>query len=266
MDNEKQETKDQKKEKPLHELLTSSLVDIYVGQESTHWTIHERLLTYHSPYFSSILYADDKKEEKKARGNKSYGLPDEDDYPFELLVGWLYSKSIRPPKTEKELGPLLELYLLSEKFEMEKLGLEVVDVVREFYHTTSTYPSLRRIQYIYTETDEDNEMREMLVSSIARQLTTADKIPAHWASALKRNGQLAVDIIRSIQQWHIEERSIPDVRDGSQNRGRQANGGIFSAVERVADSQATHETIDTNLGVESINSGQSEAPKSDGEE
>ena len=247
------------------------MVDIYVGQESTHWTIHERLLTYHSPFFSSIFYADDKKEEKKSRGNKSYGLPDEDDYPFELMVGWLYAKSIRPPKDEKEIGPLLELYLLSEKFEMKKLSLDVVDVVREFYHSTSTYPGLRRVQFIYSETDEDNEMREMMVSSIARQLTTGDKIPVHWAQALKRNGQLAVDIIRSIQQWNIEERSIPDVRDGSQSRGRQANGGIFSAIERAAESeetQETHETVDGNLGVESINSGQSDGPnvKTEGDE
>jgi len=270
MDNEKQDNKEQKKEKPLHELLTSSLVDIYVGQESTHWTLHERLLTYHSPFFASIFYGDDKKEEAKRRGNKSYGLPDEDDYPFELLVGWLYSKSIRAPETEKDIGPLLELYLISEKFEMKKLGLAVVDLVREFYHNTSTYPGLRRVQYIYNETDEDNEMREMMVSSIARQLTTSDKIPAHWASALKRNGQLGVDIIRSIQQWHIEERSIPDVREGSQARGRMANGGIFSAIDRTNDSKDSHATLDTNMGVESINSEKDENEasniKSEGDE
>lgn len=185
-----------------------------------------------------------------------------------MLVGWLYAKSLRPLKSEKDIGPLLELYLLSEKLEMKKLSSDVVEAVREFYHNTSTYPGLRRVQYIYSETDEDNDMREMMVSSIARQLTTSDMIPAHWASALKRNGQLAVDIIRAIQQWHIEERSIPDVRDFSQNRGRKANGGIFSAVERVDDSQETHETVDTNMGVESLNSGQSDVPnvKSDGEE
>lgn len=247
-------------------LLTSSLVDIYVGPESTHWSIHERLLCYHSPFFSSIFYADDKTEEKKNRGNKSYGLPDEDDYTFELLVGWLYARSIRPPKTEKDIGPLLDLYLLSEKFEMKKLGLDVVELVRDWYHSSSTYPGLRRVQYIYAETDEDNEMREMMVSSIARQLTTSDKIPAHWASALQRNGQLAVDIIRSIQQWHIEERSIPDVRDGSQSRGRQTNGGIFSAIEHGGGDSV--ETADTNLGAESLNSGASDVPnvKSDAEE
>jgi len=245
-------------------------VDIYVGPDSTHWTIHERLLTYHSPFFSEIFYADDKQEEKKKRGNKSYGLPDEDDYPFELLVGWLYSRSIRPPKDEKDIGPLLDLYLLSEKFQMKKLGLDIVELARDFYHSTSTYPGLRRVQYVYAETDEDNEMREMMVSSIARQLTTSEKIPVHWATALQRNGQLAVDIIRAIQQWHIEERSIPDARDGSRVRGRQANGlGTFSAVERVGESVETLGTeVDTNLGIESLHSGTSDGQlvKSDAEE
>ena len=234
--------------------MTSSIVDIYVGAESTHWPLHERLLCYHSPFFRSIFYADDKTPDKKRQRDKSYGLPEEDDYPFELLVGWLYSKALRSPKQEKDIGPLLDLYLLSEKFQMEKLSSDVVEAVRDYYYTTSTYPGLRRVQYIYAETDEDNEMREMMVSSIARQLTTTDKIPAHWAKALQRNGQLAVDIIRSIQQWHLEERSIPDMRDGSYQRGRTEHGG-FSAVEREGgESMETGETFDTDHGVESINS------------
>ncbi|EXJ69987.1 uncharacterized protein A1O5_07060 [Cladophialophora psammophila CBS 110553] len=255
-------------EKPLHELLTSSLVDICVGQDSTRWSLHERLLCYHSPFFSSIFYGDAKNEEKTPREKKTYNLPEEDDYPFELLVGWLYSKSLHTPKTEKDIGPLLDLYLLSEKLQIKQLSIDAVEAVREYYHSTSTYPGLRRVQYIYAETEEDNEMREMMVSSVARQLTIGDKIPAHWATALKRNGQLAVDIIRAIQQWHIEERSIPDVRDGSRIRGRLLNGGAFSAVERVGNSRETDDTIDTNMGVESLNSGPSDAPnvKSDAEE
>ena len=231
---------------------------MYIGPESTHWTIHERLLTYHSPILASTFYGDDDNEPSgiQKRGNKSYGLPEEDDLTFELFVSWLYSRTLQPPKVEKDIGPLLDLYLLSEKLQIERLSLEIVELVREYYHSTSTYPGLRRVQYIYAETDEDNAMREMMVSSIARQLTTGDKIPLHWATALKRNGQLAVDIIRSIQQWHIEERSIPDVRDGSQARGRTSNGGAFSAVVREGDSldTTTAETIDTNLGVESVQS------------
>jgi len=253
-----------KKEKPLNELLTSKMVDIYVGQESTHWPLHERLLTYHSPFFANIFY----KEQEGSR-DKSYGLPDEDDYPFELLVGWLYSRAIRAPKEEKDIGPLLDLYLLADKFEMVKLADDVVDTVREFYYHTGTYPGLRRVQYIYAETSEDNTMREMMVNSIARLLTTSSKIPVHWAKALQRNGQLAVDIIRSIQLWHIDDKSIPDARDTSSERGRKDlkdNLG-FSEVVNQDDrgesigTTATMDTEDRNMGIESVNTA-SEASES----
>jgi hypothetical protein len=223
-------------------LMTHSIVDVYVGSKSTHWPIHEKLLCYHSPFFASIFY--DKKANTRPGSSKSYGLPDEDDLPFELLVGWLYSGAIKPPPEEKDVGPLLDLYLLADKFEMQKLADDVVNTVREFYHSTGTYPGLRRVQYIYSNTDDDNMMREMMVGSIARYLTLGDTIPNHWAKALQRNGQLALDIIRSIQEWHLESRSVPDARDASADRGRLANGA-FSAVEERPKSQETHDTTGT---------------------
>ena len=111
------------------------------------------------------------------------------------------------------------------------------------------------MQHIYSNTNDDNQMREMMVGAVAKLLTTSAKIPAHWASALQRNGQLAVDIIRSIQQWKIEERSIPDARDRSSSRGRSAKHG-FSAVEREGtESIETEKTGTTSdLGVKSIGS------------
>lgn len=257
MDNETSAQEMERNEKPLNELLTTAMVNIYVGPENTHWYIHERLLCYYSPFFSEIFYADDKHEEKsKAQRNKAYGLPDEEDLAFEMLVGWLYSRDIKVPREEKDLSPLLDLYLLSEKLQMERLSHELVEAVSHFYFQTHSYPSLRRVQYVYTNTEEDNEMREMMVGSIAKLLTTSDKIPAHWASALQRNGQLAVDIIRSIQQWKIEEKTIPDARDRSASRGRSDKNG-FSAVERSGtDSMETTGKTDgtSNMGVESVNS------------
>lgn len=214
-------------EKPLHTLLTSSLVDIYVGPESTHWTLHEKLLCHYSSFFASKFYT----KNKPSSSSRSFGLPDEDDNAFELLVGWLYSRALRYPEEEKDIGPLLELYLMSEKFEIRKLSDDVVETVRAFYHNNEAYPGLRRVQYIYANTQEDNPMREMMVGSIARYLTLNESIPAHWESALKRNGQLAVDIIRSIQRWHLEGDSVPDARDASLERGREMNAVGFSEVE-----------------------------------
>jgi len=256
MDNENSAQAHQRKEKPLNELLTSSMVHIYVGQENTHWYLHERLLCYYSPFFADIFYANDNNSDKQnARRNKAYGLPDEEDLAFEMLVGWLYSRNMKVPTEEKDVGPLLDLYLLSEKLQMEQLSAELVEAVSDFYYHSQTYPSLRRVQHIYANTDDDNEMREMMVGAVAKLLTTSDKIPAHWVSALQRNGQLAVDIIRSIQQWKLEEKTIPDARDRSSSRGRSHKDG-FSAIDRNgADSMETEKTGTTsNLGVESLNS------------
>lgn len=242
----------ERREKPLNELLTSSMVSIYVGPENTHWYIHERLLCYYSPFFADIFYADDKDAEKqKAQKSKAYGLQDEEDLAFEMLVGWLYSRNIKVPQEEKDIGPLLDLYLLSQRLRVEKLSLELVEAVSHFYYLNHTYPSLRRVQHIYANTDDDNDMREMMVGAVAKLLTTSEKIPSHWASALQRNGQLAVDIIRSIQQWKIEEQTIPDARDRSASRGRSTKNG-FSAIERSTESMDTEKTAGSNLGVESL--------------
>jgi len=210
---------DQPAEKPLNDLLSRQMVDIYVGEENTHWILHEKLLCYYSPYFRSIFY-------NKKSNDKSIGLPEDEDTPFELFVGWLYSRALRLPTEEKDVGPLLDLYLMSERFQMEKLSYDVVDTVRNFYHSQNSYPGLRRVQYVYTNTGDDNAMREMMVSSVARFLTLGDSIPAHWDRALRKNGQLAVDIIRAIQEWHLESRSVPDARDGSVDKN-----GKFASVE-----------------------------------
>ena len=172
-------------------------------------------------------------------------MEDCDDLPFELLVGWLYSKALRYPEEEKDIGPLLDLYFLSEKFEMAKLSEDVVETIRAFYHNNETYPALRRVQYVYANTEEDNILREMMVSSVARYLTLADSMPPVWEKSLKRNGQLAVDIIRSIQQWHLEGKILPDARDASQDRGRSVG---FAAVDEgsslgsVKEEDSEHKT------------------------
>lgn len=207
------------------------MVEIYVGTpEPTTWTLHEKLLCYHSPFFARIFY--DKKANTRPGVIKEYGLENEDDETFQLFVGWLYSRAIKFPSEESEIGHLLDLYLLSEKLEIEKLQNDVVDTVRQFYHSQNSYPGLRRVQYIYANTGDDNTMREMMVGSVARYLTLADSIPAHWDRALRNNGRLAVDIIRSIQEWHLEGRSVPDARDGSVDRGRSLK---FSTVEGEAE-------------------------------
>jgi len=197
------------KTKPLNELLSRSMVDIYVGPNNTHWILHEKLLCHHSPFFRKIFYDSSRSENT----SKSFGLPDEEDEPFRVLVGWLYSSSLPVPRQEADLGVLFDLYLMGEKWRIDTLVRDVLGVVREWYKFSGSYPGLRRVQYIYANTEEASPMRGMLVHSVARLLVLKDSIPQHWDKALRKNGQLAVDIIKAIQDWRLDEEIVPDARE-----------------------------------------------------
>lgn len=200
---------DAPQEKPLNELLSRSMVDIYVGTSNTHWILHEKLLCYHSPFFRRIFY----KKGSTTSSQKSFGLPDEEDLPFKTFVGWLYSSSLPVPREESDLSMLFDLYLMAEKFQIPNLIADVLQVVREWYKYSDTYPGLRRVQYIYANTEDGSPMRHMLVHSVARLMVLEKGIPTHWDKALRKNGQLAVDIIRAIQDWRLDDEVVPDSRD-----------------------------------------------------
>ncbi|KAF2792021.1 hypothetical protein K505DRAFT_308429 [Melanomma pulvis-pyrius CBS 109.77] len=197
---------DATQEKPLHELLSRSMVDIYVGPSNTHWILHEKLLCHHSPFFRTIFY-------KKGSTTTSYGLPDEEDAPFKTFVAWLYSASLPVPREEADLGLLLDLYLMAEKFQCPALAADVLLVVREWYKYSGTYPGLRRVQYVYANTGPDSPLRVMLVHSVARMLALDADIKPHWDKALRKNGVLAVDIIRAVQEWRLDDDVVPDARE-----------------------------------------------------
>ncbi|KAF2097107.1 hypothetical protein NA57DRAFT_77362 [Rhizodiscina lignyota] len=197
------------RERPLHELLSRSMVDIYVGSENTHWILHEKLLCARSKYFAKIFYTGSEANSK----SKTFGLPDDEDEPFRMFVGWLYSAAIPAPEEEKDLANLFDLYLMGEKWQITGLVRDVLDTVRAFYRHTQTFPGLRRVQYIYANTDADSPMRQLLVGSVARMLALGDGIPAHWDKALRKNGQLAVDIILGMQAWKLDPESVPDPRE-----------------------------------------------------
>ena len=108
---------------------------------------------------------------------------------------------------------------MGEKWAVKALCGETLERVRDWYRDSDTYPGLRRVQYIYANTTPESPMRRLLVSATARMLVTKDPnveqpIPMHWDKALRKNGQLAVDLIRMVQEWRIEETTVPDARKG----------------------------------------------------
>ena len=176
------------------------------------------------------------------------GLPDEDDEPFKMFVGWLYSGCIKTPTEEKDLTNLFDLYLMGDKWAIKGLVQEVLDSVRDFYHRTETYPGLRRVQYIYANTEQDSPMRHLLVNSVARYLTLAETIPQHWDKALRKNGQLAVDIIKCIQEWHLKSDYVPDAREMSVDKLKVDEKIDEKKAEEQAEKEAQKQGQDQGQG------------------
>jgi hypothetical protein len=221
------------------------MVDIYVGPENTHWILHEKLLCHYSPFFRRIFYA-------KNSNTTSFGLPEEEDAPFKTFVGWLYSSSLPVPREEADLGLLFDLYLMAEKFQIPNLVADVLQVVREWYKYSDTYPGLRRVQYVYANTEEGSPMRHMLVHAVARFMVIEKGIPAYWDKALRKNGQLAVDIIRAIQDWRLDDEVVPDARDEPED------------AEELVDVEAEVEKLDQEVEAE-IEGGEVEEGEDDSE-
>lgn len=132
-----------------------------------------------------------------------------------MFVAWLYGGSVPAVKKEEDLNGLLDLYLMGEKWEVRGLVVDVLEQVRRYYHETDSWPGLRRVQYIYANTEGQSPMRQLLTQCVARMLVTGDGIPEHWQRALARNGQLGLDVIWAVQKWGIEKERVPDARQAS---------------------------------------------------
>jgi hypothetical protein len=139
---------------------------------------------------------------------------------------------------------------MAEKFQIPNLVADVLQVVREWYKYSDSYPGLRRVQYVYANTEEGSPMRHMLVHAVARMMVIEKGIPAHWDKALRKNGQLAVDIIKAIQDWRLEEEVVPDARDEPED------------AEELVDVEAETEKLDKQAE-EDIEAG--EVPEEEGE-
>jgi hypothetical protein len=195
------------------------MVDLYVGPDHTHWVLHEKLLCARSQTFKQVFAG--------KRSSKALLLPDEEPEPFALLVAWLYSGRIPSPTHEDELGALLELHLMAERWSMPALARAVLDVMRDFYRRTDSVPSLRRLQFVYANADvEDSALRQLMVASVARMLVLGERVPLHWERALSRDGPMAVDIIRAVQAWRLEPGSVPDVRRGEDRKAVEVSNGV----------------------------------------
>lgn len=187
-------------------LLAGPTVDIYVGGEKRHWSLHRNLLCHHSPYFEHELVGHEVPKKTKGGENK-LELPEDDPKGFELLVKWLYQGTLAEVDglTDEEkyeyAVACFKLYLLCDKFDMTQLKNAAMDRYRRALHEAQLVPDPDEINEIYRASSVNSPFRRLMMKIAARQIMDpeVDKDAESYRKCFENNPDFAVEMVNAIR-------------------------------------------------------------------
>ena len=140
--------------------LVGDTVNVYVGPKSKRYSVHKALLTHHQ-WFS-----------KRLRPFTDYlNLRAEDPKVFELLISWLYRKTLKAICTTDEKVAMEEVilyvsaYLRACEWEMHELQNALMNRVRDRRTCDYGYFPRSLIKKIYESTKPMSPLRSYIVDS-----------------------------------------------------------------------------------------------------
>ncbi|KAK5446386.1 hypothetical protein LTS15_009725 [Exophiala xenobiotica] len=109
---------------------TSEIVTVYVGHKRKRFFLHRELICQRSPFMEKCLKKDRFDEGYK---NELY-LPEDDPKAFSILVEWIYRNKL-PARNDPtfDLSDLSASYCMADKFAMEELQNNIMDLVRSSF-------------------------------------------------------------------------------------------------------------------------------------
>nr|OQO20331.1 hypothetical protein B0A51_13017 [Rachicladosporium sp. CCFEE 5018] len=207
-------------------LLAGPTVDIFVGKERRHWTLHRKLLCHHSEWFEGQFgggHGGDGAVSKKGSGKEGMvngtspdtkkkapdklELLDDDPRGFELLVKWLYQGSLDSldPMTDEEKYNYAvachKLYLLCSKFSISTLANASMDIYRMALNSAQLVPDPVEINEIYRSSPPKSPFRKLMVKIAARQIMDpdVDKDAESYRTCFESNPDFAVEMVNEIR-------------------------------------------------------------------
>ncbi|KAK6434867.1 hypothetical protein LTR95_008946 [Oleoguttula sp. CCFEE 5521] len=207
-------------------LLAGPTVDIFVGKERRHWTLHRKLLCHHSEWFEGQFgggQGSDEAVSKKGGGKDGMvngtgpdtkkkapdklELLDDDPRGFELLVKWLYQgslDSLDPMVDEEKYDYAVachKLYLLCTKFSISTLANASMDIYRMALNSAQLVPDPAEINEIYRSSPPKSPFRKLMVKIAARQIMDpdVDKDAESYRTCFDSNPDFAVEMVNEIR-------------------------------------------------------------------
>lgn len=189
-------------------LLAGPTVDIFVGAERRHWTLHRNLLCHHSSYFETELVGHEVPRKGKAGdGANTLELPDGDPRGFELLVKWLYQGALEDAAGMTDMEKYEhavachKLYVLCDKFDMTRLKNMAMDRYRRELNEAQLVPDPDEINEIYRASPTRSPFRKLMTNIAARQIMDPDedKDAESYRKCFENNPDFAVEMVNAIR-------------------------------------------------------------------
>jgi hypothetical protein len=190
-----------------HRLLSGPTVDIYVGSEKKHWSIHKNLLCHHSSYFETEFQGHEVPKKETVASHNTLELPDDDPRGFELLVKWLYQghlEDVSHMTDEAKYDYAVachKLYQLCDKFDMILVKNMAMDAYRRNLNAAQLVPDADEINEIYRASPRGSPFRKLMTKIAARQIMDpgVDKDAESYRSCFDGNPDFAVEMINAIR-------------------------------------------------------------------
>lgn len=190
-------------------LLSGPTVDIYVGNERKHWSLHKNLLCHHSSYFETELRGHEVPKREDGPQHNKLELPDYDPRGFELLVKWLYQGHLDGDDAEMTDEKRYDyavachkLYQLCDKFDILLLKNLAMDAYRANLHLAQLVPDAEEITDIYRSSPPDSAFRKLMARIAARQIMDpgTEKDAEAYRVCFDGTPDFAVEMVNAIRQ------------------------------------------------------------------
>lgn len=188
-------------------LLSGPTIDVYVGPQRRHWSLHHKLLCYHSSYFETEFKGH---QVSQSEGNQeqTLSLPHDDPRGFELLVKWLYQgqledvSDIMGEERKYEYAVAChKLYVLCDKFDMIALKNIAMDQYRCGLHEAQLVPDADEINEIYRASPPGCAFRSLMTRIAARQIMDpeTEQDAESYRKCFEDNPDFAIEMVNAIR-------------------------------------------------------------------
>lgn len=182
------------------------MIEIFVGPEKRHWSIHRNLLCHHSSYFGLHF---PQHELPKKNDRSHLDLFDHHPAGFELLVKWLYQGTLAPASEQSTSQAKYDyavachkLWLLCEKFDMVRLKNLAMDVYRRCLNESQLVPDADEIDEIYRRSPVGSPFNSLMISIAARQIMDpeVERDLGAYRKCFEANPEFAVELVSTIRR------------------------------------------------------------------